>query len=146
MTSERKPFQPVPPNSVCRTYELLHERRLVSFPITLEAKAKIEAIVANITSAYFGKEIYKTTEEKAVAYLYFLIKDHPFTDGNKRTASLTFSVVCELNKLVPQFGNGNPTLDELAVFIEKIQDQNHHDVIQQIANLLFSSYSSSPNA
>ena len=67
MTSERKPFQPVPPNNVCRAYELLHERGLVSFPITPEAEKKIEAVVANITGAYFGEEIYKTAEEKAVA-------------------------------------------------------------------------------
>ncbi|MHB8914120.1 MAG: Fic family protein [Minisyncoccota bacterium] len=68
---------------------------------------------------------------------YFLIKDHPFVDGNKRTACLVFSVVCDINQLVPKFGNGNPALDELAVFIEKIQEQDHHIVIRQIAKLLF---------
>jgi death-on-curing family protein len=116
---------------------LLHRQGLVSFPLTTQAKEKVEAIVANITSTYYGREIYATIEEKIVAYLYFLIKDHPFIDGNKRTASLVFSILCELNDVSPRFGNLNPTLDELAVFIEKIQEDDHQSVIQQIAVLLF---------
>ena len=34
----------------------------------------------------FGEPLYRTREEKAANLLYFLVKDHPFTDGNKRTA------------------------------------------------------------
>lgn len=134
---ERRTFQPVPPNSVCQAYELLHSRGFVSFPLTSSAEGKISAIVATITEAYFGKEIYETAEEKAVAYLYLLIKDHPFTDGNKRTASLVFSIVCDINDLAPRFGNGYPTLDELAVFIEKVQENDHQKVIRLIARVLF---------
>lgn len=134
---ERKIFQPVPPSSVCQAYELLHSRGFVSFPLTPSAEGKIAAIVATITEVYFGEEIYKTAEEKAVAYLYLLIKDHPFIDGNKRTASLVFSVVCDINDLSPRFGNGYPTLDELAVFVEKVWEQDHQRVIQLIAKVLF---------
>ena len=134
---ERKTFQPVPPRSVCRIYELLHERELISFPLTRSGEERVSSIVATITGSYFGQEIYTSSQEKAVAYLYFLIKDHPFTDGNKRTASLVFSVVCDINELVPEFGNGNPTLDELAVFIERVREIDHQSVIRQIAKLLF---------
>ena len=137
MTQEKRIFQPVPPKSVCQTYELLHSNGLVAFPLTSSAIEKIEAVVATITNSYYGHEIYSTIEEKTVAYLYFLIKDHPFTDGNKRTASLVFNILCELNELTPEFGNGNPTLDELAVFIEKIQEEDHQSVIRQIAELIF---------
>ena len=96
---------------------------------------KIEAIVANISNTYFGNEIYSTSEEKAVAFLYFLIKDHPFTDGNKRTASLIFEVVCDINNLTPNFKDF--TLDQLAVFIEKIRDDEHQVIIKTIAELIF---------
>jgi death-on-curing family protein len=137
MMQEKRTFQPVPPNSVCQIYELLHNSGLVSFPLTVSALDKLEAIVATVTNTYYGHEIYSTIEEKVVAYLYFLIKDHPFTDGNKRTATLVFSVLCELNDLNPSLGNKNPTLDELAVFIEKIQEDDHQSVIKQIAELIF---------
>lgn len=119
-------------------YELLYARGLVSFPITASAKDKIDSLVATITGSYFGHEIYASFEEKAVAYLYFLIKDHPFTDGNKRIACLVFEVVCEINNLSPKFGNDNPWLDELAVFIEKIKETDHHLIIHFIAAMLFS--------
>lgn len=72
-----------------------------------------------------------------MAYLYFLVKDHPFTDGNKRTASLVFASLCLTNNLNPGLGNGNPTLDELVVFIEKIQTEDHHAVIKEIAQMVF---------
>lgn len=125
------------PKSVCQAYELLHSREFVAFPLTRSAEEKIGAIVATITESYFDHEIYKTIEEKAIAYLYLLIKDHPFTDGNKRTASLVFTMVCDINELMPSLGSGNPTLDELAIFIEKVQEQDHQAVIRQITKLLF---------
>lgn len=135
MTKGKKTYRPVTSKNICQAYELLLARKLVSFPLTQEGEAKIEAIVANINNSYFGTEIYKTIEEKAVAYLYFLIKDHPFTDGNKRTASLVFEVVCDINDLIPNFHNFQ--LDQLAVFIEKIKDNNYQEIIRAIANILF---------
>jgi prophage maintenance system killer protein len=118
---------------------LLHKQGLVSFPLTDAAEKTVSSVVSTITGRYFGHEIYATSEEKAVAYLYLLIKDHPFTDGNKRTASLIFGVVCDINGLVPRLGNGNPTLDELAVFIERIEEEDHHRAIRGIAAMLFRS-------
>ena len=114
---------------------MLQSKKLISFPLTIDGERKVEAIVANINNAYFGKEIYATPGEKAVAYLYFLIKDHPFTDGNKRTASLVFEIVCDINDLTPNFKDF--TLDQLAVFIEKIKEDDHQTVIKAVSMLLF---------
>lgn len=134
MTKGRKTFQPLLSNGIFASYNLLYKEGLVSFPITKEAEIKIDAIVANINGHYFGKSPYESSEEKAVAYFYFLINDHPFTDGNKRTSTLSFLIACELNNLKP-----NPidfTLDALAVFIEK-DNGDHHKTIKAIAKLLF---------
>jgi prophage maintenance system killer protein len=117
-------------------YELLLNRNLVSFPLTAETRNKVDSLVSNINSSYFDEEIYETTEEKAVAFLYFIIKDHPFIDGNKRTACLVFQVFCDINFIIPNFRNF--TLDQLAVFIEKTQERDHQLLIKTIANLLFS--------
>lgn len=134
MTPERKLFQPVTSSDVCEIYELLRSNGLISFPLTNEARHKIEAIVSTITQTHYDTEIYPTIEEKAFAYLFFLIKDHPFTDGNKRTATFTFSVVCTLNGLEE---NPDFPLDELAVFIEKIKEEDHHMVIRALAQTYF---------
>lgn len=44
----------------------------------------------HIYQSVFGKDVYPTLEEKAANLLYFMIKDHPFTDGCKRIAASLF--------------------------------------------------------
>ena len=134
MIAGKRTFRPVTSSDVCEIYELLHSNDLVSFPLTEEGRHKIESIVASITGSYFGVEPYPSIEEKVVAYLYFIIKDHAFTDGNKRTASLTFYVLCGLNGLAP---DQSLPLDSLAVFIEKVQEPDYRMVIKLIAKTLF---------
>lgn len=107
----------------------------MSFPITDDAHHKVESLVENINGKYFGHEIYVDTTEKAVAYLYFLIKNHPFVDGNKRTACLVFEVVCSLNDIVPQYDGF--TLDELAIFLEQKPSRDYQTIIKTTARLLF---------
>ena len=56
-----------------------------------ERKAKnLEGILGNVFQSIFGDEVYKTLEEKAAHLLYFVIKNHPFSDGNKRTGAFSF--------------------------------------------------------
>ena len=50
----------------------------------------LEGILGNVEQTMFGEPLYRTREEKAANLLYFLVKDHPFTDGNKRIGSLLF--------------------------------------------------------
>ncbi|MBX2866444.1 Fic family protein [Candidatus Kaiserbacteria bacterium] len=88
-----------------------------------------------INQTHFGVDIYERPEEKLVALLYFLIKDHPFTDGNKRTACLVFEIACELNDLEPHY-NGF-TLDELAVYVERVKPKDHQDFIRGTTIVLF---------
>ena len=48
----------------------------------------LEAILGNIDQTMFGEPLYRSREEKAAHLLYFVVKDHPFTDGNKRIGAL----------------------------------------------------------
>jgi len=50
----------------------------------------ISGIVGNIMQTFGGKELYPTAEEKAAHLLYFIVKDHPFIDGNKRSRAFAF--------------------------------------------------------
>lgn len=135
MTQEKKIFQSITSKGVYRVYELLYSKNLVSFVLTDESRGKIDALVANVDGSYFGKDIYETAELKATAYLYFIIKNHPLIDGNKRTAVLVFEVVCELNNLNPNYKDFN--LDAIAVFIEKIQEKDHQLVIDKLSKAIF---------
>lgn len=50
----------------------------------------VEGIIGNIMQSFGGKELYPSIEEKAAHLLYFIVKNHPFVDGNKRTGAYAF--------------------------------------------------------
>ncbi len=54
------------------------------------ATGNVEGILGNVMQSLGGKEVYGTLEEKAAHFLYFMVKNHPFVDGNKRTGAFTF--------------------------------------------------------
>ena len=56
-----------------------------------------EGILKNVFQSYDGKELYPTIATKASHLLYFIIKDHPFYDGNKRIGALLFIVFLTIN-------------------------------------------------
>ena len=53
-------------------------------------KGSVEGIVGNVMQAFDGNPVYKTIEEKAAHLLYFMVKNHPFIDGNKRSGAFAF--------------------------------------------------------
>jgi prophage maintenance system killer protein/AraC-like DNA-binding protein len=54
------------------------------------ASGSIEGIVGNVMQSFGGTSVYPTVEEKAAHLLYFMVKNHPFTDGNKRSGAFAF--------------------------------------------------------
>ena len=60
-------------------------------------KNTLIGIVGNIFQSFGGKSLYPTIEEKAAHLLYFIVKNHPFSDGNKRSGA--FSFIWFLNKV-----------------------------------------------
>lgn len=55
-----------------------------------EQQNKLGAIIKNLYQTFDRKSLYPTIEDKAVNLLYFVIKDHPFIDGNKRIGAMLF--------------------------------------------------------
>lgn len=60
----------------------------------------IEWIFWNIYQTFDWVELYETTEEKAANLLYFIVKDHPFSDGNKRSGAFLFILFLAKNKIL----------------------------------------------
>ncbi|MGM0700848.1 MAG: RhuM family protein [Pseudomonadota bacterium] len=50
----------------------------------------LASILGNLEQSMFGEALYKTREERAAHLLYFVIKNHPFSDGNKRSGAFLF--------------------------------------------------------
>lgn len=51
---------------------------------------QFDAIITGLAQEVFGTTLYPTVESRAAHLLYFIIKDHPFSDGNKRVGSFLF--------------------------------------------------------
>ena len=58
---------------------------------------RLEAALAVQTQVVFGQELYNTLAEKAAALIRGIVADHPFVDGNKRTAMLAGLTLLEIN-------------------------------------------------
>ncbi len=56
--------------------------------------------LGNIYQTFGGEELYPSIEEKAANLLYFIVKDHAFSDGNKRIAAATFLYFLDKNRLL----------------------------------------------
>lgn len=60
----------------------------------------LEGIFGNIYQTFGGEELYTTIEEKAANLLYFIVKNHPFSDGNKRSGAFLFIVFLAKNHIL----------------------------------------------
>lgn len=55
-----------------------------------KSRGSVVGIVGNVLQSFGGKDVYPSVEEKAAHLLYFMVKNHPFTDGNKRSGAFAF--------------------------------------------------------
>ncbi len=101
---------------------------------------KLKGIVGNIYQTFDKKELYPSIEEKAAHLLYFIIKDHPFVDGNKRIASFLFIYFLDKNNyLYKESGEkkiNDNALVALALLIAVSDMSEKEKLIKIITNLL----------
>ena len=67
----------------------------------LRDEALLESAVAAPQATFGGESVYGSLEEVAAAYLFYLCRNHPFVDGNKRVALGACVVFLRLNGLEP---------------------------------------------
>jgi death-on-curing protein len=58
-------------------------------------------------ASMFGEYLHKTIYDKAAAYLFHIVQNHPFNDGNKRTGALTTILFLEENVIKVAFSDHN---------------------------------------
>lgn len=65
----------------------------------------LESALAQPAATFGGKLLHSTIHEQAAAYLYHIAKNHPFIDGNKRTAFAAMDVFLRMNGYVLRLTN-----------------------------------------
>jgi len=94
----------------------------------------LQGILGSIEQTMFGEPLYRSREEKAAHLLYFVIKDHPFSDGNKRIGSFLFMLYLQQEQVAHSL---NPqALIALALLIAESAPANKDLMVRLILNLL----------
>lgn len=94
----------------------------------------LQSILGNIEQTFGGKYLYPSIEEKAAHLLYFIIKDHPFTDGNKRIGSLLF--LCYLNLQEIELSLNENGIVALALLVAESNPDQKDLLVKLITNLI----------
>lgn len=99
-----------------------------------ERDGGLDSILNNIEQTFGGESLYKTAEEKAAHLLYFVIKDHPFTDGNKRIGSFMFLLYLKSQNMPIKLNENG--LVALALFVAESDPGQKKMIVRLIVNLL----------
>jgi DNA ligase (NAD+) len=95
----------------------------------------IKEILGNIHQTFDGKMLYPTVRERAAHLLYFVIKDHPFLDGNKRTASFLFLLYLKQHG-IDTSKITNEALATLALLVAQSQPRDKEIIVKLILNMI----------
>ena len=97
------------------------------------------ALLGNLEQTVFGESAYPTIEAKAAHLLYFIIKNHPFADGNKRSGAFLFvDFLARNGRLIC---NGEPVINDvglaaLALLVAESAPSSKEVMIRLIENML----------
>lgn len=99
-----------------------------------ERDGSFQGVLSTIYQTFDGRELYSSLDEKAAHLLYLIIKDHPFSDGNKRIGSFLFILFLERNKfLYRKSGEKKINDNALVALALLIAQSNPKDKAQMIA-------------
>jgi len=95
----------------------------------------IAGIVGNVMQSFAGQSLYPTVEEKAAHLLYFMVKNHPFIDGNKRCGAYAFVWFLKKAGLLDVSRINPPALTALTLLIAE-SNPKHKDKMTRVVLLL----------
>ncbi|MCF6331484.1 MAG: virulence protein RhuM/Fic/DOC family protein [Sulfurimonas sp.] len=106
-----------------------------------EKADELKGIIGNLYQTFSGEQLYPSIEDKASHLLYFMIKDHPFNDGNKRSASFMFIYFLDkCNYLYKENGEkkiNDNALTTLTLLVASSNPKEKELMVKLIKHLIF---------
>ena len=105
----------------------------------IERNNGLEAIIGNIYQTFDGADVYKSIEEKASNFLYMIVKNHVFIDGNKRIAATLFIYFLSFYDILYKGGKqviDNNTLTALTLLIAESDPEEKGIITDLVMNFL----------
>lgn len=119
---------------------LVKKARRVSFLVDKRQMNSVEFLAIYIYQTFDGVDLIPSIEEKAAHLLYYIIKDHPFSDGNKRIGAFMFILFLSKNSLLykpnKELKINDNALTALALMTAKSEPNQKDIIIKLIVNLL----------
>jgi prophage maintenance system killer protein len=117
----------------------LQRRGEASDLFAMERGDALEALFGNLAQTVFGNPAYPTIESRAAHLLYFVIKNHPLSDGNKRSGACLFVDFLHRNGVLMR--NGQPIINDiglaaLALLVAESAADQKEIMIRLIMNML----------
>lgn len=101
----------------------------------IERGGVFQGILGNLMQSFGGQDLYPSIEEKAAHLLYFVIKDHPFSDGNKRIGSFLFLLYLKMSGMNLGKMNDN-TVTALALLVAESDPKQKGLMINLVMHIL----------
>ena len=132
-------YEKVIENVLLFRQELL-KQKLASDLFGAENSTKLQGLIGAINQTFDGKYLYPSIEEKAANLLYFVIKDHPFVDGNKRIGSTLFIYFLNKNRYLFK-KNGEVKINDralvaLALLVAVSDPKEKETIVKLVINLI----------
>ncbi|MCK0507190.1 virulence protein RhuM/Fic/DOC family protein [Aromatoleum anaerobium] len=106
----------------------------------IEREDGLAALLGNLDQTAFGEPAYPTLESRAAHLLYFIVKNHPFTDGNKRIGAFLFAGFLHRNGRLFD-ADGSPVINDvglaaLSLLVAQSRPDDRDVLIRLIMNML----------
>ena len=105
----------------------------------IEREQGLKAIIGNIYQTFDNRDVYESIEEKASNFLYMIVKNHVFIDGNKRIAATLFIYFLNYYNILIKDDKqiiDNNTLTALTLLIAESDPKEKEIIIDLIRNFL----------
>jgi len=116
--------------------ELIAKKEATAIFATEKNQGALEGILGNVFQSVFGEDAYSSLEKKAANLLYFIVKNHPFNDGNKRSGAFAFIWFLQKAKFEFQSKINPQTLAILTILIAESNPKEKDKIIGLILTLL----------
>ncbi len=96
----------------------------------------VSGIVGNVMQSFGGEDVYPSIEEKAAHLIYFVIKNHPFVDGNKRSGAYAFVWFLRQAKMLDITRITPPALTALTLLIAESSPKDKDKIVGLVCAVL----------
>lgn len=105
----------------------------------IERNKGLESIINDLYQTFDGEEVYKSVEEKASNFLYLIVKNHIYIDGNKRIAAALFIYILNFYGILNKDNNqiiDNNTLAAITLLVAQSNPKEKEIIIDLIINFI----------